>query len=222
MVLGGGRVGLAAALDLYARGLGVVVVDKKEKRVPCPDIRLVSGDAADLSVLEEAGIRTAPSVIITTHDDDTNIYLTIYCRRLRPDIQIISRANLEHNVSNLHAAGADLVLSLVSMMTNSIVNMLSPGKVFMLNEGLNIFKVRTGAELIGASLADSGIRQNTHCNVVAVRDTAGVMHVNPGPEYVFAEGEELYLVGNSESESKYYARFGHSAVDDLLSDAMPE
>ena len=32
---------------------------------------------------------TASAVIITTGNDDTNIYLTIYCRKLHPDIQII-------------------------------------------------------------------------------------------------------------------------------------
>ena len=39
----------------------------------------------------------SPAVVITTHDDDVNVYLTLYCRRLRGDIQIISRATLERN-----------------------------------------------------------------------------------------------------------------------------
>jgi len=47
----------------------------------------------------QAGIKAAPSIIITTHDDPTNIYLTIYCRRLSPEVQIISRANLGRNIS---------------------------------------------------------------------------------------------------------------------------
>ena len=50
-----------------------------------------------------------------TGNDDTNIYLTIYCRKLHPDIQIISRANRERNVSTLHRAGADFVASYASM-----------------------------------------------------------------------------------------------------------
>ena len=43
------------------------------------------------------------------HNDDLNIYLTIYCRKLRPDIQIISRSTLERNVASLYSAGANLV-----------------------------------------------------------------------------------------------------------------
>ena len=53
----------------------------------------VEGSAADYETLERAGIDHALAIVITTHDDDMNVYLTIYCRRLRPDIQIISRVN---------------------------------------------------------------------------------------------------------------------------------
>ena len=170
------------------------------------------GDAADLAVLERAGIREAPSVIITTHDDDTNIYLTIYCRRLRPDIQIISRATLDRNVRILHAAGADLVLSLASMITGSVINLLSPGRVFMLNEGLDIFRVRAGDKLDGKTLMESGIRRDTGCNVVAVSGTGGSMRVNPAPDYRFTLGEELYMVGDSTAEAAYYERYGHEGA----------
>ncbi len=213
LVLGGGRVGVAAASDLHARGLPVVVVDKRDRSDKKGDYGWVRGDAADLAVLEEAGIRAAPSVIITTHDDDINIYLTIYCRRLRPDIQIISRATLDHNVSILHSAGADLVLSLVSMMTNTIVNMLSPGKVFMLNEGLNIFRARVGGKLDGKTLGASGIRDATHCSVVMVQSPVEQPPiVNPAPDYRFVLGDTLYLIGDSASESAFYARYGHEAL----------
>ena len=62
------------------------------------DERGIQGDAADLEVLERAGIARAPAAVITTHDDDTNVFLTLYCRRLRPEMQIVSRATYEKNV----------------------------------------------------------------------------------------------------------------------------
>jgi Trk K+ transport system NAD-binding subunit len=212
IVLGGGRVGVAAAEYLRARGMDVVIVDKQEHGGVPSGLRRVHGDAADLSVLENAGIRTAPAVLITTHDDDANIYLTIYCRRLRPDIQILSRATLDRNVSTLHSAGADFVLSLVSMITSTIVNLLSPGKVFLLNEGLSIFRARISGSLAGKSLLNSNIRRDTHCNVVALRDLEGNLRVNPDPAYPFQEGEELYLIGDSLSETSFYDLHGHDTA----------
>lgn len=207
VVLGGGRVGVAVAEQLKERGIPAVVVDRD---IP-PQLNegnCIRGDAADLEVLERAGIRTASSAVITTHDDDTNIYLTIYCRRLRPDMQIISRASLDRNVGTLHAAGADLVLSLASLMTMSVINLLTPGKLFMINEGLNIFRSAVAPALVGRNLAESGIRVRTNCSVVAVRGPDGVMHVNPEPDFVFSAGDEVYLIGDSTAESAYTGLYG--------------
>jgi len=115
VILGGGRVGQAAADTLSERGIDFKVVEKDEKLVK-DDERYILGNAADIHTLERAGIsQEAPSVLITTHDDDVNIYLTIYCRKLRSKIQIISRATLDRNISKLYTAGADIVLSYASM-----------------------------------------------------------------------------------------------------------
>lgn len=209
LILGGGCVGLAVAEHLAARDIASVVVEKK--KLHGVKTAYVQGDAADLAVLEQAGIRTAPSVLITTHDDDTNIYLTIYCRRLRPDVQIITRATLDRNVGILHAAGADLVLSLASMMSNNIINLLAPGKLLMLNEGLYVFRSTVRGELAGKNLMESGIRDRTNCSVVAVRAADGRMHVNPDPHYAFAAGDEVYLIGDSKAENAYYGLYGRDA-----------
>lgn len=55
-----------------------------------PD-RLVIGDAADRRVMERVGVEVAPSILLSTNDDATNIYLSSYCRRLSPEAQIVSR-----------------------------------------------------------------------------------------------------------------------------------
>lgn len=209
LILGCGRVGMWAARQLERSGRNYAVVDKMAKGGSVRE-HLVIGDAADLEVLERAGIKEAASAIITTHDDDTNIYLTLYCRRLREDMQIISRATLDRNVGILHAAGADLVLSLASMVSSSIINLLAPGKVLMINEGLNIFRCAVGKTLAGKPLMGSGIRSSTHCSVVALRDLDGVLHANPDPQHIFQMGEELYVIGDSEAEKAFYEKYGRN------------
>jgi hypothetical protein len=97
--------------------------------------KYVVGNAAELEVLKRAGIMETPSVIVTTHDDDTNIYLTIYCRRLRPDVQIISRATRERNIATLQRAGADFIMSYASMGSNAMLNLWI---MLMVAEGLDV------------------------------------------------------------------------------------
>jgi Trk K+ transport system NAD-binding subunit len=79
VILGGGRVGQAAADTLSERGVDFRVVEQDESLLR-DDERFILGSAADIHTLERAGIsHEAPTVLITTHDDDVNIYLTIYC-----------------------------------------------------------------------------------------------------------------------------------------------
>ncbi|MBT8336014.1 MAG: NAD-binding protein, partial [Gemmatimonadetes bacterium] len=169
LILGGGRVGTAAARALEDRGIDFRIVEQNPKAVQIPD-RTTVGNAAELTVLQEAGVDEAPTVMVTTADDATNIYLTIYCRRLRPDVQIVSRATLERNVSTLHRAGSDFVMSYASMGSNAVLNVLQGGDVVMVAEGLDVFRVSVPEGLRGVALRESGIRGHTGCHVVAFQE----------------------------------------------------
>jgi Trk K+ transport system NAD-binding subunit len=166
----------------------------------------IPGSAADRDILRRGGIETTHAVIITTHDDDLNIYLTIYCRKLRPDVQIISRATFERNVPSLYSAGADLVLSNATLATNIITNALMPGRVFALTEGLNVFRIKAPPVLVGVSLRDSNLRRDTECNVVAVRSGANTC-IPPDPAAPLQEGDELILIGTVEAECVLMAKY---------------
>jgi voltage-gated potassium channel len=205
VIIGGGRVGRAVARHLERAGVTSTIVEKQEHRA-LDALRYVHGDAADRQVLERAGIAKASAVVITTHDDDINVYLTNYCRRLRSDIQIIARSRLDRNVSTLHRAGADSVLSYSSTGANAMWNMLTADNTVQLAEGLDVFRVRTPSELIGRPLAEAGIRETTGCTVVAVasRDR---FEANPDPIVPLAEGTELVLIGDEESEDRFLTRY---------------
>ncbi|MCD6294088.1 MAG: NAD-binding protein [Deltaproteobacteria bacterium] len=204
LVLGGGRVGRAAAEALEEGGIDYRIIEKNKRLIK--DDRYVYGSAADISILTQAGIKEAPSVIITTHDDPTNIYLTIYCRRLRPDIQIISRATLDRSISKLHTAGADLVMSYASLAANTILNLLKPDDVLMLAEGLNVFRVGVHASLVGKSLAESRIRMQTDCSVIAINQD-GKMVINPDPAVCFCENDELIMIGAHDAEKRFFKMY---------------
>ncbi len=206
IIIGGGRVGRATAVSLAQRGLDYRIVEKDKERIRDPH-KYVLGDAAEKEVLEQAGILETGTAVITTHDDDINIYLTIYCRRLRPDIQIITRAVLERNVATLHRAGADFVLSYASMGANSIISILDRSTVLMVAEGVDVFKVHVPKSLVGRSLAEANVRQETGCNVVALRTAAG-SKINPPADMPLPVNAELVIIGTTEAEKAFLHKFG--------------
>ncbi len=204
LILGGGRVGCAAAHMLSERGIDYRIIEQDPDLIH--DGHYVQGSAADINILQAAGIDKAQSVLITTHHDPTNIFLTIYCRRLRPDVQIISRANHDRNISQLHSAGADLVMSYASMAANVIVNILKPDEVLMLAEGLNVFRVDMHRSLAGKTLYESQIRQRTGCSVIAVHDNQDMV-INPEPNFLLEQKHELILIGTLDAEKKFFETF---------------
>ncbi len=202
VIIGGGRVGRATASELARQGVSYRIIECRPDRIKDPEHYII-GDAAELEVLQRAGIMESSSVVITTHDDDMNIYLAIYCRRLRPDIQILGRANQERNASTLHRAGVDFVMSYASAGANVIFNLLKKGKILLLAEGLDIIHIPIPERLVGQSLAHTRLRQTTGCNVVAVV-LDGKFQVNPDPHRPLPAGGELIVIGDSDAESRFF------------------
>jgi Trk K+ transport system NAD-binding subunit len=205
VVIGSGRVGRAAADALAARGVDYRIIDRNPSQLRDPQ-RGVLGAATDRKVLEAAGIADAPAVLVTTHDDDTNIFLTIYCRRLRPDLQIISRATMEKNISTLHRAGADFVMSYASMGASAAFNFLNRGDILMLAEGLGVYRFPMPPTLAGRTLRDAGLHAAAQCRVIAV-GRAGGIELTPDVDRPLPGDGHVVIVGDAQSERYFVEHF---------------
>ena len=209
VIIGGGRVGRATSRHLSAAGIDHKVVDMATDRVQDWS-RYVIGDATDPDTLKAAGIEQAASVAITTHDDDTNVYLTLHCRHVRPDLQILSRSTLEQNVPTLRRAGADFVLSYVPMEATAIFDIVRRGNLVLLAEGIEVFTVPVPAPLVGRAIANAALREQTGCNVFAVRRAGGAA-APPDINAPLEVGAELILIGDRADERRFFDLYGTPA-----------
>ncbi len=205
LILGGGRVGRAAARVLAGRETPVTIIEKdpviaeRARRIGVP---VVEGDAADLDVIEGAGVSRAPSVLLTTHDDAVNVFLAAYCRRLNPSLRIVSRITLDRNMESVHRAGADLVLSYDALGVSAIVALMQGQDLTVLGEGLDLFRVPVPRKLVGRTLAQSGIGAKTGLLVVGV--TRGdETTAPPPPDTVLPAGGTLAMLGSTEQHHRF-------------------
>ncbi len=205
VIAGGGRVGRATARSLTEAGVEWIIIEKLPERVHEVEHAII-GDAAEFEVLVRAGMQEATTIIITTHDDDMNIFLTIFYRRLRQRIQIISRCTDHANAARLHRAGANLVLSYASMGANTIFNVLRGSDTLLLAEGVNIFPARVPRSIAGTSIRQSAVRSRTGCSILAV-EIEGNRELNPDPDTVLPEDGKLVLIGALEAERRFLATF---------------
>ncbi|HEX2255017.1 MAG TPA: NAD-binding protein [Thermoanaerobaculia bacterium] len=210
VVIGGGKVGTAAVRALRDRGLIVHLVERDERlsgRLEGVADRLILGDAADRKVLMEAGLAEAPSVLLTTNDDATNIYLAVYCRRLNPELRIVSRITHERNVEAIHRAGADFVLSYAFLGVESVFSILQGRELILLGQGLEFFALEIPRSLVGKSLAQAQVRARTGLNVVAVQ-TEGKTQPGPLPGQPLSAAGRLLAVGTREQRERFRDAFG--------------
>jgi voltage-gated potassium channel len=211
IVIGGGRVGRATAERLAQEKIPYTVIDNNEENVRVTPGAIL-GNAAEKEDLEKAGLDKATAIIITTHDDELNIFLTIYCRKLREDVEIFSRARLERNLDTLKNAGANFVISFDATGANSILNHLCPNNLITITEGLDLFRYPTPSSLWNKTVIESRIRPDMGCIIVAVIHN-GAMKVNPGADDILVEGSELVLMGSTEAELKFITTYSQSKDD---------
>jgi voltage-gated potassium channel len=231
LVIGYGTVGRAAAGYLERNDVPHILVDKDVEELGLVSIsapstpanadssgigagtthpvlrRVLKGDASRQAVLEEAGIREARGVIITTNDDGTNVFLTLACRKLNPHIRIVARANREENVDEIYAAGADFVVSGSSVGASILTNAIEGRKTIFLTEGVHIFWRSVPVSLDGTTLAQSNIRAMTGATVIAVQKGLQNPELSIGPDTVLHKEQTLLMVGSPASESAFLQRF---------------
>lgn len=210
LVIGGGKVGTAATRILREKGLAVHLVERDERlrqRLEGVADRLFVGDAADREVLMAAGLAEAPSVLLTTNDDATNIYLAVYCRRLNPELRIVTRITHERNVEAIHRAGADFVLSYTFLGVESVFSILRGRELVLLGEGLEFLALEIPQSLVGKSLAQAEVGARTGLNVVALQ-SEGELQPSPAADQPLPGAGRLLAVGTGEQRERFADAFG--------------
>jgi voltage-gated potassium channel len=114
IICGFGRVGQEIAWQLKKDRQHFIVIDKNPDTINLAkrhNFLAIHDDASKNRVLQNAGInRGASTVVCTTCDDVTNVYITLSSRYLNPNIRIISRINHHNNIKKVEQAGADHII----------------------------------------------------------------------------------------------------------------
>jgi voltage-gated potassium channel len=117
IVCGFGTKGRSAVQALVGAGVGrdsVVVIDPADPAVAEAThhgLVAVKGNATSVEVLEQAGIRTASSVVIAVNRDDTAVLVTLTARQLNASAYVVAAVREQENASLLSQSGANLVVT---------------------------------------------------------------------------------------------------------------
>jgi Trk K+ transport system NAD-binding subunit len=209
LVIGGGKVGHAAACALKERDIAVHLVERNEDvcgRLTGVAGQIFIGDAADRDVLMRAGLNEAPAVLLTTNDDNMNIYLSVYCRRLNPSLRIVSRITHQRNIEAIYRAGADFALSYASLGVEHVFRQLHSRELLIMGEGFELFSILLPPSLTGRTLGQSKIREMSGVDVIGIRQN-GRLVTNPDASTILSKGNELVILGSTRAREAFVKAF---------------
>lgn len=210
LVIGGGKVGRATARALRRKDVAVHLIERNEAlrpRIGEIPTRLFQGEAADRDLLMEAGLNNTPAVVLSGSDDAMNIYLAVFCRRLNPEVLILSRLTHPRNLEAIYRAGADFALSYTSLGVEDIFAQLHAQELLVIGEGVEIFVVPAPAALVGRDLGGCAVSERTGLTIVGVQQN-GVVVTNPPGSTSLQKGTELIMLGSNEQRQAFARDFG--------------
>jgi len=212
ILCGYGRIGSIIAAELHQQGVPLAVIERDPARVRDAIDRgwlAIEADASREEVLAHAGIHRARGLIAAVGTDAENVFTVLTARVMRPDLFIIARVESDDAEHKLRRAGADRVISPYQIgATHMVQTALRPAVVDFVqlatsSERLDLtmeqVHIKDDSALANHSIVDAGIRQKFGVIVVGIRRAGGSMEFNPPPEAVMRPGDELVVLGTTES-----------------------
>ncbi len=208
IVCGYGRIGRVLCKKLRQKPIDLVVIERNPDLVPLMEkdgTLYISGEAYTEANLQKARIDQAQGIIAALGTDADNVFLVLTARQLNPNLNIIARASDKASKSKLMAAGANRVESPYEMGAASMAQrIIRPTVTSFLDLALSDkpteiqmeeIPVSAHSHLVGVMLKESGIRQDYHLIIIAIKKPDGSMDFNPSHLTTLNIGDTVIAVG---------------------------
>ena len=211
IVCGIGDTGIHALEEMIQMNIDFVAIEQDQERIDhelgTKDFLYVQGDATEDEVLVRAGVERARGLIASLSRDQDNLFVVLSAKQLNPRLKIASKAVEANSLSKLQQAGADeVVLSdyiggmrLASTVTRPIVvNFLD---IMLRSQETTRFAasvIQSGTSLVGLTLGEARIPDQTNLMVVAVRKRDGDFIYNPSGGLRLEVGDALIVIADNE------------------------
>ena len=211
IVCGYGRVGRHVVHTLLAEKMPFVVIDPNAEIIAhMRELGHIAlhGNAADETILKQAGIERARALIVAVNSDAENVFIVLTARGICADLQIIARANYETSEPKLLRAGANHVISPYRIAGRRMVTTLvRPAVADFLdevahvgNEELLIEQVTIAPTslLVGKTLAQAQLTERVGVTVLACKMPDAKTRIAPNAEMVLQANMQILALGSLE------------------------
>jgi Trk K+ transport system NAD-binding subunit len=181
------------------------------------DHHVIHADPTSITGLEGAELASARALVADVSDQvDASIVLA--AREVAEGVPIVSVIEEPTRQSYHRLAGADHVLSPRPLLGESLASKVTTSLTANVSESIDIgddfgvaeLPIRSGSRLVGTTLAESGIREQSGANVIGVW-FRGEFETPPSPDATLSDGTVLLVTGR-ERQLKKLKQFTLSEV----------
>jgi len=212
IITGYSLTGASLARDLIAESQQFVVIEKDPDKITMlesNDLLYIEGDATDETILSQAGVERAKGLFSVLSSDSDNLMVVLSARGLNQDLKIVSRCTRDDYVSRFHRAGADAAISPQEWASKRMSQaVLRPHLLQLLSSlldpavshaYLDEVTVPENSSIVGKTLADSGIRQESGIVILGIVRGEGDCESSPGPDTVLEADNVLIGFGQRQN-----------------------
>ena len=211
IVCGYGRVGRHIVHTLLAEKMPFVVIDPDAQAIA--HLRelghmVIQGNAADETILKQAGIERARALVVAVNADAENVFIVLTARGICADLQIIARANYETSESKLLRAGANQVISPYRIAGRRMVTTLvRPAVAEFLDEVAHVgneellieqVTIAPSSSLAGKTLAQAQLTERVGVTLLACKMPNAPTRITPNAEMILQANMQILALGSPE------------------------
>lgn len=197
IIVGGGDSEIELAKLLLGEGHDVVIIEKEEdiaeKLADELECLIINGDATDLETLKDAKIEKADGIAILTNDDNTNLMITQFAKKLNVKT-IVVRVNDAAKKDFFTPLGLTAVISPTSVIAKTVKNSLIEGseKTLMTfgNGKVELMEIPVPDGLVGKKIIDLGMPEEARVACIYRKGDVVIAHGNK----VLEKGDVLAVV----------------------------
>ncbi|MBR3498844.1 MAG: TrkA family potassium uptake protein [Selenomonadaceae bacterium] len=206
-VFGLGRFGRNVALTLEELGYNVLGVDKDENIVTelaGSLTQVVSFDVRDAHALNEVGISDFDVVIIASKSLEASLMATMLCKEFKVREIIVKAIDERHAKMAKKLGATEIIFSERDTARHLARKLVSKNSSDLkeIDKDIGVLSLKMPKKLVGKNLIEANLRGEHDVNVIAIGSGEEVL-VPPPPNHVFTAGEEIFVVGKTDSLMKF-------------------
>lgn len=206
IIVGNGKVGFAIASTLSEENHDITLVDANQAALGrvegMLDVMCMEGNGASISVLVDAGVRSADLVIAVTNQDETNLVCCLIAKKLGAHHTIARVRNPEYRrdadmlkqeigldmVINPDLAAAQEIARILAFPAAFSVEPFARGRTDMVG-----FQVLESDSLCGVPLSQS--QRQRQADVLLCAAEHGGQYIIPNGSFTPQAGDKVYMIG---------------------------